>query len=98
MGIKFQQLLKNTIMKRTNLLDQFKKILSEHVATNQSGLLEKLSEETDLVDDLGIESLDVVNIVIDMEDHFNIAIDNDSIKRMSTVGNCLDLIEEKLAA
>ena len=85
-------------MERTVIFKKFKSILSEHVAGDDTSTLESISEQTGLVDDLGIESLDVVNIVIDMEDHFNIQIDNDSIKRMSTVGNCLDLIEEKLQA
>ena len=85
-------------MERTVIFKKFKNILSEHVSGNDTSTLETISEQTGLVDDLGIESLDVVNIVIDMEDHFNIQIDNDSIKRMSTVGNCLDLIEEKLQA
>jgi acyl carrier protein len=85
-------------MERTSIFQKFKTILSEHVAGNQSTTLENINEQTGLVDDLGIESLDVVNIIIDMEDHFNIQIDNDSIRRMSTVGNCIDLIEEKLQA
>jgi acyl carrier protein len=85
-------------MERTLIFKKFKSILSDHVAGNEPSTLEAVSEQTDLVDDLGIESLDVVNIVIDMEDHFNIQIDNDSIKRMSTIGNCLDLIQEKLQA
>ena len=85
-------------MERNSIFKQFKTILSEHVAGNETKILENISENTDLSNDLGIESLDVVNIVIDMEDHFHIEIDNDSIRRMSTVGNCVDLIQEKLQA
>jgi acyl carrier protein len=85
-------------MQRTKLFNEFKTILSEHVPGEDSFAMQNINEHTNLVDDLGIESLDVVNIVIDMEDHFKIEIDNDSIKKMSTVGNCLDLIQEKLCA
>ena len=85
-------------MERTTIFKQFKTILSEHVAGIETKTFENISEKTSLVNDLGIESLDVVNIVIDMEDHFHIQIDNDAIRRMSTVGNCIDLIEEKLQA
>jgi len=83
-------------MKRTELFNQFKTILAEHIPGDEQEIIATITEQTNLVDDLGIESLDVVNIVIDMEDNFNIQIDNDAIKKMSTVGSCLDLIQEKL--
>lgn len=83
-------------MERINLLDEFKTILSEHVNGEGVKALESLNEETELKNDLGIDSLDVINIVIDIEGHFDIEIDNDSIKKMSTVGNCLALLEEKI--
>jgi acyl carrier protein len=85
-------------MERSTIFKQFKTILTEHVAGNETNVLENIGDNTDLSNDLGIESLDVVNIVIDMEDHFHIQIDNDSIRRMSTVGNCVDLIQEMLQA
>ena len=83
-------------MKRTILFNEFKTILTEHIPGEDNLAIENINEETNLVDDLGIESLDVVNIVTDLEERYKIAIDNDSIRRMSTVGNCLNLIEEKL--
>ncbi len=83
-------------MERMILLNDLKTILSEHVDSEGAKALESLSEQTDLRNDLGIDSLDVVNIVIDIESHFNIEIENDSIKKMSTIKNCIDLIEEKV--
>ena len=83
-------------MERADLLNEFKTILSEHVSGEGTKALESLHEETDLKNDLGIDSLDVVNIVIDIESHFDIEIDNDSIKKMSTIANCLNLVDEKV--
>jgi acyl carrier protein len=85
-------------MERASLFIEFKQILAEHVSAKQTKALDNLHEQTNLIDELGIESLDIVNIVIDMEDRFNIEVDNDSIKKMSTVGNCIDLIQEKCCA
>lgn len=85
-------------MERTTLFNEFKAILSEHVSGNKTKAFENLNEQTNMADDLEIESLDIVSIVIDIEDKFNIEIDNDSIKKMSTVGNCLNLIQEKLCS
>ena len=85
-------------MERTTVFTDFKSILSEHISDSGTRALENLNEGTNLADDLQIESLDIVNIVIDMEDKFGIEIDNDSIRKMSTVGNCINLIQEKLCA
>lgn len=86
------------IMERTAVFTDFKNILAEHISNGATKALQNLNEETNLTDDLQIESLDIVNIVIDIEDKFGIAIDNDSIRKMSTVGNCITLIQEKLCA
>ncbi|MEO8174591.1 MAG: phosphopantetheine-binding protein [Sediminibacterium sp.] len=85
-------------MERVTLFNEFKAILSEHTPGNKTRALESLNEQTNMADDLEIESLDIVSIVIDIETKFNIEIDNDSIKRMSTVGNCINLIQEKLCS
>ena len=80
------------------LFREFKTILAEHVSGTGVKALENLHEQTNMTDDLGVESLDIVNIVIDIENRFNIEIDNDSIRKMSTVGNCISLIQEKLSS
>lgn len=85
-------------MERTTVFNEFKSILSGHVSDDRMMAFQNLSEQTHMADDLEIESLDIVSIVIDMEDKFNIEIDNDSIRKMSTVGSCLNLIQEKLCA
>jgi len=85
-------------MERTTVFNEFKEILSGHVPANKSRAFESLTEQTSMTDDLAIESLDIVSIVIDIEDKFHIEIDNDSIRKMSTVGNCINLIQEKLCS
>ena len=85
-------------MERTTVFNEFKTILSAHVPNNKIKAFESLHEQTSMTDDLEIESLDIVSIVIDIEDKFNIEIDNDSIGRMSTVGSCINLIQEKLCS
>ena len=85
-------------MERMKLFREFKTILSEHVPNTAMKAFENLHDHTSMTDDLGVESLDIVNIVIDIENKFSIEIDNDSIRRMSTVGNCISLIQEKLSS
>jgi acyl carrier protein len=81
-------------MKRQELLNQFKEILKDHVSEDEMPLLENFSENLGLKDDLAIDSLDVVNIIIDIEDVFSIEIDDEELKILTDVGSCLDLIEK----
>lgn len=56
-----------------------------------------LSADTDFIKDLKINSANLVDIVLDVEEAFDIEIDNDSMERMLTVGAAMEIIEEKLA-
>lgn len=55
-----------------------------------------ISEQSDLINDLNINSAHLVDIVLDIEEKFDIMIEDDFIGKMDTVGNALDIIEEKL--
>jgi acyl carrier protein len=48
------------------------------------------------VNDLRINSANLVDIIIDAESKYNIEIDMDSAEKMVTVGNCIDVITEKM--
>lgn len=63
------------------MTDKIKTILSEYsgISTNE------MSEETKLVSDLGLSSLDVVNIVVAFEEEFNIEIPDSEIKNFHTI-------------
>ena len=47
--------------------------------------------------DLKINSANLVDIVLDVEEAYGITIDNESMERMLTVGAAMDIIKEKLA-
>lgn len=54
---------------------------------------EKITKDSSLVNDLGLNSLDVINVVVAFEEEFNIEIPDSNIKKLITVGD----IEEYLA-
>jgi acyl carrier protein len=60
--------------------------------------LANLKEETQFIRDLKINSANLVDIILDIEDKFDIEIDNDSMDKMMNVGSALEVIEAKLAA
>jgi acyl carrier protein len=49
-----------------------------------------------LVNDLGMDSLDAIELSFDLEDEFNIPIEDEDATAMQTVGNIVDLISSKL--
>ena len=55
---------------------------------------EKVSMEASIIDDLGADSLDVVDLVMSLEDEFDVEIPDDQVKNMKTVGDIVKYIEE----
>ena len=58
---------------------------------------ENISEGTDFINDLKINSANLVDIILDVEDEFGIEIDNESMEKMLSVKSAIDIIETKLA-
>jgi len=52
--------------------------------------------ESRLRDDLNLNSLQAVNIIIELEDEFNISISEDEMAPLVTVGNVVDIIQNKM--
>ena len=77
------------------LLAKLETIIKPYVQ-NQEGL-QQLSEDTDFIKDLEINSANLVDIVLDIEDEFNIEIDNETMEKMLTVKASIQVIEDKLA-
>lgn len=65
-------------------------ILTENAETVPAAI----TEQTELVSDMGFSSLDVVNLVVRFEDEFNIEIPDKDIRTLKTVGDILHYIEE----
>jgi len=55
-----------------------------------------ITEETRILEDLGADSLDVVELVMSLEEHYNIIITNDNASELKNVGQIVDFIEKYL--
>ncbi len=55
---------------------------------------EKISLESDIIKDLGADSLDVVELLISLEDDYGISIPEDDIVNVKTVQDIVDMIEK----
>lgn len=77
---------------KTDLLEIIKPYLPEEIK------IDDVSEEKHLINDLKINSAHIVDIVLDIEDKFDIMIDDDAIGEMNTVGDSIDVVMKKKAA
>jgi acyl carrier protein len=55
---------------------------------------EKITPETSFVNDLGADSLDTVELVMELEEEFDINIPDDAAEKIQTVGQAIKFIEE----
>ena len=58
---------------------------------------ESITMESSLVDDLGADSLDVVDLVMTLEDEFDMEIPDEDIENVRTVGDIVKYLEEHTA-
>ena len=73
--------------------DRVKKIVVEHLGVEA----DKVTEEASFIDDLGADSLDIVELVMAFEEEFDIEIPDDAAEHIQTVGDAVKFIDEKSA-
>jgi acyl carrier protein len=66
------------------------------IVCNQMGTTpDKITKETSFINDLGADSLDTVELVMEFEDEFEISIPDEDAEKIQTVGNAVDYIGSK---
>jgi acyl carrier protein len=80
-------------MNNQELITGIKEIIKPYVQDPEG--LNNISESTDFVKDLKINSANLIDIILDVENKFNIIVDDESIEKMLTVGAAMDLIRKK---
>ncbi len=81
-------------MSNEELIVTLKKIVKPYIQDEIA--FENLSEDTDFVNDLKINSANLVDVILDVEDEFDIEIDNDSMEQMLSVKAAIEIITSKL--
>jgi acyl carrier protein len=67
-----------------------KKIVVEHLGVEA----DKVTPEASFIDDLGADSLDIVELVMAFEEEFNVEIPDDAAEKISTVKDATDYIDQ----
>ncbi len=79
-------------MGTSNVRDRVIEIVCEQMGQSK----EKVNEETSFINDLGADSLDTVELVMELEDEFDLSIPDEEAEKIKTVGDAIKYIEEAL--
>ena len=74
----------------SSIRDRVIDIVCEQMGANR----EKVSEETSFINDLGADSLDTVELVMEFEDEFDLNIPDEDAEKIQSVGDAVKYIEE----
>jgi len=77
--------------RQTMEFDKIKEILAEQLGIND----EDINLDSVLTDDLGADSLDLVELVMAMEQEFDIEISDEDAEKIKTVGDAVNYVKEK---
>lgn len=72
------------------VFEKVQAILSEQLDIDSS----EITMDSALLEDLGADSLDVVDLVMSIEDEFNLEVSDEALEEMTTVGDAVRYIEE----
>lgn len=73
-------------------LEKLKKIIVEVLNVDE----DEISEDTTFIDDLGADSLDIFQIIMGIEEEFDIEIPTEEVEKISTIGDAVEQIKNAL--
>lgn len=79
-------------MTEQEIFDHIKAIIVDRLGVDE----EKITYETRFQDDLGADSLDIVELVMEMENAFNEEISDEVAEQITTVGKAVEYIKTKV--
>jgi acyl carrier protein len=78
-------------MDQQAILDKIKDVVADKLDADPADV----TEEASFVDDLGADSLDVVELIMGLEDEFDIEISDEEAEGIRTVGDAIRFIQDK---
>ena len=76
-----------------DLSEKVKDIIEKELGVER----EKLTNEAGFIEDLGADSLDIVELVMEFEKEFNITIPDEDSERLRTVGDAIAYLQQKVS-
>ena len=81
-------------MNNEELIEKLKTIVQPYIQDEEA--FKELSPSSDFINDLKINSANLVDVVLDVEDEFDIKIENDEMEQMLTVNAAMEIINNKV--
>ena len=74
----------------SDIAERVKKIVVEHLSVDEA----KVTESASFIDDLGADSLDIVELVMAFEEEFGVEIPDDAAEKITTVRDAIEYIDQ----
>jgi acyl carrier protein len=81
-------------MKEEEIIAKLRKIVEPYVQNKTN--FDSISKSTSFISDLEINSAHLVDVILDVEDEFDIRIENEEMEKMTNVGASLEVIQNKM--
>jgi acyl carrier protein len=78
----------------SEIADKVKKIIEEQLGVSA----EQVTDDAAFIDDLGADSLDTVELVMALEEEFDIEIPDEDAEKMTNVASAIEYLEQKVGA
>lgn len=85
----------NQMLEKSEIIEKLKSIVKPYIKNQEA--FDNLSESTDFINDLQINSANLVDVILDIEEVFDVVIDNEEMEKMLDVKSALQIIETKLS-
>ena len=80
-------------MTSEEIFDKVKEIIIEHLGVTETSV----TMEASFIDDLGADSLDIVELIMALEEKFDTEIPDEDAEKIVTIGDVVDYIKEHVA-
>ena len=74
------------------ILEEIKEIISKELEID----LKNITDDSNLIDDLGADNLDIIELIMDMEDYFGITVLDEDIEDLITVNDIYKIVKKYL--
>ncbi|GBC76061.1 Acyl carrier protein [bacterium HR07] len=77
-----------------DIADQVRQIIAEQLMVD----IEEVTDDASFIEDLGADSLDTVEMIMEIEDEFGIEIPDEDAEKIQTVGKAIEYVKKKVEA